>query len=65
MCLCEKCTKTCGVVFLIVGILFLLKDFGIWDFWNINWWTAVFLILGLGAFCSTGCPECKALHKKK
>ena len=32
---------------LIVGVLFLLRDLGFWSFWNIQPWTAVFVLLGL------------------
>lgn len=37
----------CGVILLIVGILFLLVDLGKWNFWNIQWWTVLFLLWGI------------------
>jgi len=40
--------KGCSLVALIVGVLFLLQDLGIWDFWGINWWTVGFLLVGAG-----------------
>ena len=37
----------CGVILLIIGILFLLVDLGKWNFWNIQWWTVLFLLWGI------------------
>jgi len=62
---CEKCKKLGGVLLLILGVLFLLRDVGVWNFWNIQWWTAAFLLLGLGTWGATCCPMCKAAAKKK
>ena len=59
------CPTWFGVLVLVVGVLFLLRDFLVWDFWNISWYTAAFLLIGLTAGCSSGCPECKKLKKKK
>lgn len=49
-CKCQH-HKIFGWVFLIVGILYLIKDFGGWDFWGIQWYTVLFLLIGLGALC--------------
>ena len=62
--LCEKCISITGVVLLIVGILFLLKDVGLWNFWNLNWWTVGFLLLGIGYLGTKACPACKDLRMK-
>ncbi|MEK6932246.1 MAG: hypothetical protein AABW56_00430 [Nanoarchaeota archaeon] len=43
--------KVFGWVLLIVGILFLLRDFGAWNFWNIQWYSVAFVLVGLGAGC--------------
>jgi predicted ferric reductase len=43
--------KAFGWVILILGVLFLLRDFNVWSFWNISWWTAAFILIGLGGFC--------------
>lgn len=33
---------------LIVGVLYLLVDFGAFSMWGtINWWTAAFILMGL------------------
>jgi hypothetical protein len=53
------------ILCVVLGILFLLRDLNVWSFWNIQWWTALFLLVGLGGLCSGCCPECKKLHKKK
>ena len=65
---CSKCMKLAGASFLVLGILFLLRDLNIWDFWGISWWTALFVVWGIGAIGSSQCPECKAVRgesKKK
>jgi hypothetical protein len=50
--------KMGGLLFLIIGILFLLRDVGVWNFWNIQWWSALFIIGGIGAMCSSCCANC-------
>ena len=62
--LCEKCISLIGVLFLIVGVLFLLKDIGVWNFWNLNWWTVGFLLFGIGHLGMRACPACQDLRKK-
>ena len=57
--LCEKCLMGEGVVLLIIGISFLLRDLGIWTFWNVQWWTVGFLLLGATALLLKGCPNCE------
>ena len=36
-----------GIVVLIVGILFLLVDFGVWNFLGITGWAAFFVLAGI------------------
>jgi len=43
--------KCMGWLLLIVGVLLLLRDLGQWDFWNLQGWTLLFLILGLWKLC--------------
>ena len=50
MCSCSH-HKTFGWVILIIGVLYLLNDLGWWNVWVVNWWTAVFVLVGLGMFC--------------
>lgn len=65
MCVCKKCMLMCGLIFLVLGIIFLLVDFGVWSFWGIQWWSALFVIMGIGALASAGCPECQAVRGEK
>jgi len=62
---CGKCRVIGAIVFLVLGVLFLLKDLGTWDFWNISWWTALFLWFGIAGFCMSKCPDCCATMGSK
>jgi len=62
---CDKCKGMCGALLLIFGILFLLRDLNVWNFWNIQAWTIIFVLVGCGMLCASRCPECKAEKKKK
>ncbi|QQG38993.1 MAG: hypothetical protein HYS32_00830 [Candidatus Woesearchaeota archaeon] len=53
----------CGFLFLALGILFLLVDFGVWNFWGIQWWSAIFVLMGIGALAQKSCPDCMAMKK--
>ena len=63
--MCDKCMKMSAIILLVLGIVFILQDTGVWDFWNLSWYTVVFLFAGICIFCTGSCPECKALNKKK
>ena len=56
-CACPICEssvcKGCAVVAIVVGVLFLLQDLAIWDFWGLSWYTVGFLIIGLGSLIGT------------
>ncbi|MBC8495078.1 hypothetical protein H8D36_02915 [archaeon] len=44
------CGKTLGIIFFIIGIIYLVADLVAgWNFWGINWWTVMFILVGLGA----------------
>jgi len=62
---CKKCNSLCGVLVLIAGVLFLLRDLNIWDFWNVQWFTVVFLLWGFGSMAGNSCPECVAIRTGK
>ncbi len=64
-CVCNGCMKKGGIVLLVLGVLFLLADLGYWKFWNIQWWTVVFLLAGLVHIGAGKCPDCVALKKKR
>jgi hypothetical protein len=61
--MCDKCKKMGGIVLLVLGLLFLLQDLGVWGFWDISWYTALFILVGAAKLCSGACPECRALQK--
>ena len=59
---CDKCVKIGGVLFVVLGLLFLLQDLGIWDFWNISWYTALFVLVGVVHLGSSTCADCRAVR---
>ena len=65
MCMCKKCSMICGALFLVAGILFLLKDLGNWDFWGLNWWTVVLLVTGVAGLASSKCADCQGMKSGK
>lgn len=46
---CEsKCWMWKGVVILVVGLLYLLDDYGYgFMWWQVSWYTALFVLMGL------------------
>jgi hypothetical protein len=52
---------------LALGAAFLLADFGVWDFFGINWWSALLVWFGLGGVMMAKCPDCcmAVMGKKK
>ena len=58
---CKKCQGICAVSMLVAGFLFLLKDLGYWTFWGIEWYTVLFLLLGVGALGMKSCPDCQGI----
>ena len=49
-----------GVIFFVLGVLFLLRDLNVWGFWNIQWYSAAFLVWGFLSCGMCKCPECNA-----
>lgn len=62
---CKKCRTMCAVTLLVLGVLFLLADLNIWEFWNIQWWTALFILWGAGGLAQNSCPDCQAILENK
>lgn len=60
---CSKCYKLGGIAFLVLGILYLIADLTAWDFLGIQWYTALFIVVGLGHLGSAGCKDCKAVRE--
>jgi hypothetical protein len=63
--MCAKCGKIFTVIVLILGVLFLLQDLAVWNFWNISWYTVLFLLIGASHVGALNCKECLAVAKKK
>ena len=61
---CKQCMKIGGILLLVFGVLFLLRDFGVWDFWNIQWWTVLFILFGVIKLGMSKCPRCQSQDKK-
>ena len=59
---CKKCMMIGGVSFLVLGIIFLLGDLGKWNFWGIQWWTALFIVMGIAHLGSSSCSDCQAMR---
>ena len=62
---CGKCMKIGGFAFLALGVLFLARDLTGWTFWNIQWWSALFIMWGIGSLASMNCPDCQAVRGEK
>ncbi len=60
---CEKCGKVLGILLLVLGVLFLLRDINVWNFWNIQWWTALFILAGVVYLATGSCGDCKKMRK--
>lgn len=58
---CKKCSKICAVLFLVLGLLFLARDLQLWTFFGLQWWTALFLLMGFVGLGASGCPDCQAV----
>jgi len=61
---CQKCMKLSAVLFLAAGVLFLLGDLNIWNFWNIQWYTVLFVLMGFLKLGMCSCSECRKMNKK-
>ena len=60
MCMCQKCGKGTGFILLAFGVLFLLDNLGIWEFWNIEWYTVAFVLAGLAYIGCNSCKDCQS-----
>ena len=63
--MCNKCTKMMGVLLLVLGLIFLVVDLEYWNFFGIQWWTALFLLMGVAKLGHGSCAECQAVSKGK
>lgn len=68
MTMCRKCTMAAGLIALVIGLGFLLVDFGLWSFFGISWWSALFVLGGIVLLLKEQCSACQDLRptsKKK
>jgi membrane-bound ClpP family serine protease len=56
---CDKCNKLGALLLLLLGVVFVLQDLAVWNFWNISWYSAVFILMGVAHLGMGHCPECK------
>lgn len=61
--MCKKCKMITGGLFLVAGLLYVLTDIGVVSFWNINWWSSLFVVFGITQFASSTCKDCQAMAK--
>jgi hypothetical protein len=52
----------CGGLLLALGVAFLLVDLGTWTFWGVSWWSALFLLMGVGHLGKANCKDCKKMR---
>jgi len=57
---CNKCGSSIALVLIVIGVLFLLQDRGVWDFWGLSWYTVLFLFFGVMKWGCSSCKDCKA-----
>jgi hypothetical protein len=62
---CKKCTTISGWLMLIAGVLFLLQNLNIWSFWNLQWYTVLFILWGAGSLAHGNCADCQAMMKRR
>jgi len=62
---CPKCSKIVGMIFLAVGILYLGSDYAWWTFWKLQWFTSLFLIIGIAKIAHSKCKDCQEIQSGK
>lgn len=64
---CKKCNTITSVLILLAGIGFLLADLNVggWKFFGLNWWSVIFVIMGLTCLAMGSCKDCQAAMKGK
>ena len=69
MCGCKKCMAISGGLFLVVGLLLLLRDLSMLNlFGRVEGITLLFLLMGIGSLAKRNCKDCMAMcgtDKKK
>lgn len=60
--MCSKCSKISGKLFLLFGVVFLLRDFNVWNFWSITAWSVLFVLIGIISWAKSCCVDCQACN---
>jgi hypothetical protein len=63
--MCSKCNKINAALFLLFGLIFLLGDLAVWDFWGIQWYTVLFVMLAGMFWAKSSCPSCQTCNAKR
>lgn len=63
--MCGKCSTMSGVVVLLVGVAFLISNLTTWNFWGIQWYSAAFILIGVGMLGSSCCGQCNTVVSDK
>ena len=58
---CSKCNRMSGLLLIIFGLVFLLVDLHVWTFWGINWWSVLFILVGVVSCAMSMCADCCAM----
>jgi uncharacterized integral membrane protein len=56
-CMCNKCSTITGLILLVLGIVFLLKDYDIVAF-KATFWSIAAVAAGIVSMASSKCPDC-------
>ena len=62
---CKKCQGACGISMAAAGVLYLLSDLGVISWWKVQWYTVLFLLVGIGTLAMRSCPDCQAIMTGK
>ena len=62
--MCGTCRKITAALFLVLGALYLLTDLGMVSFWKVNWWSSLFVVVGVTSLASGMCKNCQAMMRK-
>lgn len=63
--MCPRCTKITGIMFVALGIMFLMKDLGAWNLGGVSWGSAFLLAVGVSFFAKSLCRDCNMLSSGK
>ena len=62
---CQKCSRATSLLILALGVLFLLVDWNVWDFWGISWWSAILVIMGITGLAKSAPQDVESVRPTK